>query len=352
MEKEIELFVPGRICLFGEHSDWAGGHRRQNPEIEKGFTIVAPTNQGIYARARKIQEPVFRFKSTLSNELFETELNTAKLIKEAEKGELFSYIAGVAHEIVAGHNNCRTNGIEIENYKTTLPIKKGLSSSASVCVLIAKAFKEVYGFDWTPRRIMDLAYFGETTTPSRCGRMDQACAYNKPVVMIFDGDKISVEELEVGEDIYLIAVSLKRGKNTVKILTDLSRGFPFPTNDIEKQIHDYLGPINKHIVLRAIESIKEGDVERLGKLMKEAQRKFDTYLKPACPEELEAPELHQILSLPEIQDFIYGGKGVGSGGDGAAQFVCKSKEDREMVRRILEARGYECFDLDLKKTEK
>ena len=25
----IELFVCGRLCLLGEHSDWAGGFRRQ-----------------------------------------------------------------------------------------------------------------------------------------------------------------------------------------------------------------------------------------------------------------------------------------------------------------------------------
>jgi len=29
----MKLFVPGRICLFGEHSDWAGGYCRINPDI-------------------------------------------------------------------------------------------------------------------------------------------------------------------------------------------------------------------------------------------------------------------------------------------------------------------------------
>jgi galactokinase len=24
IKREVELFVPGRLCLFGEHSDWAG----------------------------------------------------------------------------------------------------------------------------------------------------------------------------------------------------------------------------------------------------------------------------------------------------------------------------------------
>ena len=27
-EGSLELFVPGRLCLFGEHSDWAGAMRK------------------------------------------------------------------------------------------------------------------------------------------------------------------------------------------------------------------------------------------------------------------------------------------------------------------------------------
>jgi galactokinase len=30
--KPREVFVPGRICLMGEHSDWAGSYRRFNKE--------------------------------------------------------------------------------------------------------------------------------------------------------------------------------------------------------------------------------------------------------------------------------------------------------------------------------
>ena len=45
----MKIFVPGRICLFGEHSDWAGGYRRINADIERGYTLIAGTNQGIHA---------------------------------------------------------------------------------------------------------------------------------------------------------------------------------------------------------------------------------------------------------------------------------------------------------------
>jgi hypothetical protein len=32
----VELFVPGRVCLFGEHSDWAGSFRRFNSALSPG----------------------------------------------------------------------------------------------------------------------------------------------------------------------------------------------------------------------------------------------------------------------------------------------------------------------------
>ena len=51
--REIELFVPGRLCLFGEHSDWAGKYVSQNPEILEGQAIVTGINLGIYATAPK-----------------------------------------------------------------------------------------------------------------------------------------------------------------------------------------------------------------------------------------------------------------------------------------------------------
>ncbi len=46
----IHLFIPGRLCLFGEHSDWSGQMRKFNAEIIPGQALVACTNEGIYAR--------------------------------------------------------------------------------------------------------------------------------------------------------------------------------------------------------------------------------------------------------------------------------------------------------------
>lgn len=52
---------------------------------------------------------------------------------------------------------------------TTLPLKKGLSSSAALCVLVARAFNRVHALRLTTRGEMQYAYEGERMTPSQVG---------------------------------------------------------------------------------------------------------------------------------------------------------------------------------------
>ncbi len=42
--RSVRLFVPGRLCIFGEHSDWAGGYRKINKDLEIGRCIVSFVN--------------------------------------------------------------------------------------------------------------------------------------------------------------------------------------------------------------------------------------------------------------------------------------------------------------------
>ena len=62
----MKIFVPGRICLFGEHSDWAGGYRRINAGLEKGYTLITSTNQGVYAEVKPHPTKLI-FRATLSD---------------------------------------------------------------------------------------------------------------------------------------------------------------------------------------------------------------------------------------------------------------------------------------------
>jgi UTP-glucose-1-phosphate uridylyltransferase/mevalonate kinase len=342
----MKIFVPGRLCLFGEHSDWAGDYRRLNPELEKGYTLLVGTNQGLYAEVKPHPTQLIlhaELSDGTRKEPLVLPMERQVLLAEAEKGGFFSYAAGVAYQFLTHY---QVRGLEIDNYLTDLPIQKGLASSAALCVLVARAFNRLYDLKMTIRDEMEFAYLGEITTPSRCGRMDQACAYgNRPIMMIFDGDspngdsfasRTDVIELNIPKDLFFVIVDLGAGKNTQEILSQLNQCYPFATNEVQENVQNYLGSISSQITQEAVDALQKGDAEQLGALMKRAQAEFDKHLIPACPSQLTAPLLHQILNYEPIQPYILGGKGVGSQGDGTAQFIVKDDESQQKVIEIIE----------------
>ncbi len=333
----MNIFVPGRICLFGEHSDWAGGYRRINAAIGKGYTIITGTNQGVHATV-KPHPSKFIYRPAVADgadaPAYELPMESEALLKAAEAGGFISYAAGVAYQVLTLY---RVRGLEITNTLTDLPVKKGLSSSAAVCVLVARAFNRIYDLKLTIRGEMELAYLGEITTPSRCGRMDQGCAYgNRPVLMTFDGDRIDVKEIAVPHDLHYIIVDLKAGKDTKEILNRLNHCYPFADNPVQQAVQDYLGPLNREVVHSAMEALAAGDARRIGELMTEAQAAFDAAMQPACPSQLTAPVLHRLLAYKPLQPFIYGGKGVGSQGDGTAQLIARDHGSLLKAIEIIE----------------
>ena len=345
----MKLFVPGRICLFGEHSDWAGGYRRVNDSIEKGYTLICGTEQGIYAEVNPHPSALVVSATTLEGEKlgpYEIPMEAQTLLEEARRGGFWSYAAGVAYQALTHY---QVQGLEINNYRTNLPIKKGLSSSAAICVLVARAFNQLYDLRLTIRGEMEMAYQGEVTTPSRCGRMDQGCAFgSSPVLMTFDGDYLTTVALRPSRDLYLVVVDLQAKKDTVEILARLNKCYPHATDETKRGVQELLGPINQRIVHQAVDALQAGDARRLGMLMVEAQSQFDRYAIPACPGELTAPALHKVLNYEPLQAHIWGGKGVGSQGDGAAQFVARSKADQEAAMAIIQNDlGMPCMELTI-----
>lgn len=345
--KEIKLFVPGRLCLMGEHSDWAGGYRKANKNIEKGYAIVTSIEEGIYATATISNNLIVIDKKNDKN--FECEMNLKKLKDLAALGGYWAYVAGIASCIKEQYN---VGGLKIVIDDITLPIKKGLSSSAAICVLVTRAFNQIYNLNLSTLEEMNMAYLGEISTPSRCGKLDQACAFDKKVLlMTFDGDKLDVKNIKIGNDLYFVFADLMTKKDSIKILTDLNSCFPFATNEIERNVQKALGKMNKDIVLSSLECIEKGDNASFGECMIKSQEVFDNYVAPACPKELSSPILHKVLNDKYLQKLSYGRKGVGSQGDGAVQFLAKGvKEKNEIINYIENIFGMKAYELTIKKT--
>ena len=341
----VSLFVPGRLCLFGEHSDWAGALRSTEPDSAPGACIVSGTDQGIAATAEAALD--FEMTSRLPDGRVcgpvRLPMDGAPLKRAAEAGDFFSYTAGVAAEVWRQY---RPPGMRLTTTDLDLPIRRGLSSSAAICVLVARAFNLVHHLGLDIREEMELAYRGEIGAGSQCGRMDQACAYGKrPVLLRFDGDHLDVEVLRPQQPLYLLIVDLQYQKDTRRILSDLHATFLGSPSAAKAALRAALGRHNAELIAAARAALESGDAPGLGALMTEAQALFDRCVAPACPSELAAPRLHEVLAHPAVVDLTWGGKGVGSQGDGAAQFLCRGVSERDQLSQRLTADGLQCLPL-------
>lgn len=132
---KIELFVPGRLCLFGEHTDWAGKYRTMNADIVPGASIVTGIEQGIYAEVEK--SSIFEMYSEAPEikdvwQDFACKMSEQELKTVAKSGSFFCYCAGVASYMLEWYH---VGGVKITLKSMTLPMKSGLSSSAAIRVM-------------------------------------------------------------------------------------------------------------------------------------------------------------------------------------------------------------------------
>ena len=144
--------------------------------------MVCATNEGLYARVSSHTTNKLKYEhidmTTGESKAIEMSLDQLELSTNATGGGFYSYICGTAAAVLnflttEALTQLLSAGIYVNNYRTTLPMKKGLSSSAAICVLIVNAFDSLLNLNLTTKEIMELAYKGEMMTPSRCGRMDQ-----------------------------------------------------------------------------------------------------------------------------------------------------------------------------------
>lgn len=341
-----EIFVPGRLCLLGEHSDWAGEYRVSHPEIAPGLCLVTGTDQGLNAVA-EAHDDALCIEVTLADGTRRgpERVPASEWDAFARSGSFFGYAAGAAAEV---RRRYEVAGLALEIH-ADLPARRGLSSSASVCVLVARAFDRVYGLGLSARDEMELAYAGERRTGSICGRMDQICAFGRrPSLLEFDGPELRIDAVSAGGEFALLIVDLRGSKDTPRILTDLNACFPATTGAVASAVRRALGEDNRARVHAARDALRTGDAEALGALLSDAQAQFDRDVAPACPEELAAPRLHAVLSHPAVAELGYGAKGVGSQGDGCAQVVARDAAARaELAARLERDLDVRCLPLGI-----
>ena len=342
-------FSPGRVNLIGEHTDYNGGH-----VFPCALTI------GTYGIARKREDRKIRFYSENFSRLgvFETSLDDLVYHEEANwtnypKGVVWAfkekgYVADTGFDLVMYGN---------------IPNGSGLSSSASVELLMGVILVDMFGFEGLS--MIDLALLGQYAENKfngmNCGIMDQfAIAMGKENQAIFlDTADLSYEyaPIEMKGAKIVIAASNKKRKLTDSKYNERRAECEEALADIQKQMDiKALGDLTeeqfeevkdavknpvcrkraKHAVyenqrtIRAVAALKAGDLETFGKLMNASHVSLrDDY-------EVTGKELDTLVETAWKQEGVIGSRMTGAGFGGCTVSIVKEEAIDDFIKNVGE----------------
>lgn len=331
------FFAPGRVNLIGEHTDYNGGH-----VFPCALTI------GTYGAARVRKDRKLRFFSMNFDHLgvIESSLDDLKAEKEAgwtnyPKGVMWAF-EKKGFSIPSGMD-ILLNG--------NIPNGSGLSSSASVEVLIGYILKEFFGFEVSNQDIALIGQYAENNFNGvNCGIMDQfAIAMGKKDHAIFlDTADLSYTYAPIkleGAKLVIACSNKKRGLGDSKYnerrsecetaLAELQKEVDIKgLGDLtEDKFEQYKGAIKdpvrvkraRHAVyenqrtIKAVNALKADDIVLFGRLMNESHVSLrDDY-------EVTGIELDTLVEEAWKVDGVIGSRMTGAGFGGCTVSLVKDE---------------------------
>ena len=349
-EGEIKTyFAPGRVNLIGEHTDYNGGH-----------VFPCALTMGTYAVARKREDNKLRLYSINFEKLGVLE-STIDELKYNPKEDWINYPKSMIWAMKDEGYNIDT-GFDIVYYGT-IPNGSGLSSSASIEVLTGFVLKDLFNLDVDMIKIALLGQKAENKYVGvNCGIMDQFIIANgkKDCAVFLDTANLEYEYAPVvlsDAKIVIMNTNKKRGlgdskynerrAECEKALEELQEELDIKTLGelTEKEFEENKSLIKdenrqkraKHAVyenqrtIKAVEALKEGNIDLLGKLMIDSHNSLrDDY-------EVTGKELDTLVAESLKQDGVIGARMTGAGFGGCAVSIVKNDKVEDFIKNVGEA---------------
>jgi len=311
----------GRICLWGDHCDWA---QRQ--------VIATSIDRSMRTEARARLDETITIKAENSvhgtTETAEFQLPEAASLPLSKSS--LKYVNAVVIAILERYPDARVQGLDLE-ITSSIPMRKGLSSSAALCVSTARALSKVWGLDLSVDDVIMISYKAERGILGiGCGMMDQtASAHEYPLYMDFSNG-FEYEGIDLKRLIPIVVGDVGGQRDTELILNTLNDAY-FRKRD--PLIVRTLGRDIPSIVKRArVEMEGRCRLEELGRLMDESQRCYDEGLRPFVEEELGSALLYRALEAAKDSGAL-GAKWTGAGGAGSIIALASDMDSREDLAR-------------------
>ena len=342
-------FSPGRVNLIGEHTDYNGGH-----VFPCALTI------GTYGVARKREDRKIRLYSENFSKMGVIETSLDDLVYRDSAGWT-NYPKGIVWTFQKKGYPVET-GFDMLMYGN-IPNGSGLSSSASVELLMGIILKDLFGYE--ELSMINLALIGQygenNFNGMNCGIMDQfAIAMGKKEHAIFlDTQNLQYEYAPIHMNGYkiVIAASNKKRRLTYSKYNERRAECEEALKDIQgvkniqalgelteeefEQVKDTIkNPIcqkrAKHAVyenqrtIKAVRALKNNDLETFGKLMNESHVSLrDDY-------EVTGKELDTLVEAAWKQGGVIGSRMTGAGFGGCTVSIVKEDAVDVFIKNVGE----------------
>jgi len=187
-------YAPGRVNLIGEHTDY-----------NDGFVLPMAIEDGIAAAFAPNGDGTLRIRANELGETREISLDVAAQNPAADPG-WFGYGVGMVWALAAAGRPLAGTTIALVS---TLPVGAGLSSSAALQIVIARALAATAGSWWEPREAALMAQRAEhAITGVASGIMDQmavACGKHNRALLL-DCRSLTSEDVVVPEGAAIVIV--------------------------------------------------------------------------------------------------------------------------------------------------
>lgn len=343
------FFSPGRVNLIGEHTDYNGGH-----------VFPCALSFGTYGAIALRDDKVVRMYSENFDDKGIISFDIENL-KNDKEHDWANYPKGVI-DVLRKHGYDVNKGFDMFVYGN-IPNGAGLSSSASLELLMAVMMNDIY--DFNIYRVELVKYCQEAENDFigvNCGIMDQfAIGMGKDSsAILLDCNTLEYKYSNVNlkDEVIVIANTNKRrgladskynerrgeceealkelqGELKINALGELTE------DEFEKNKHliknDVRAKRAKHAVyenqrtLKAVKALENNDIDTFGKLMNESHNSLrDDY-------EVTGRELDTLVDLASKQEGTIGSRMTGAGFGGCTVSIVK----KPMVEKFIENVGKE-----------
>ena len=329
-------FVPGRVNLIGEHTDYNGG-----------CVLPCALALGTYAavRARKDRRIRLFSENRAEEGIFETDPEAPD---PGPRGGWTDYPMGVL-DALQKRGFVPPRGLDAAFFGT-IPAGAGLSSSASLEVLCAFLLRDLFGFPFDDRELALLCREAENDyVGTSCGIMDQfAVTFGKKDCALFlDTDTLAFSRVPLrlaGCSLVIANTNVKhslrssayndRRRECAAALEQLQKAGPVRSlcGLSPERFGELSGCLEDPVLLRrarhavlenarvqaAAEALSAGDAARFGRLMNESHRSL------AEDYEVTGPELDALAAAAQKQPGCLGSRMTGGGFGGCTVSLVKT----------------------------